>query len=53
MVSVNMLTIVLEDYEQTGFQGHYRSLPSERINIQKHNALNATAALGKRRRHWQ
>ena len=42
----------IEDYEQTGFQGHYTVVcPSgERINVLlnvpgKHNALNATAAL--------
>ena len=42
----------IEDYEQTGFQGHYCVVcPSgERINVLlnvpgKHNALNATAAL--------
>lgn len=42
----------IEDYQQTGFQGHYRVItPSnERIDVLlnvpgKHNALNATAAL--------
>lgn len=42
----------IEDYEQTGFQGHYTvSCPNgEKINVLlnvpgKHNALNATAAL--------
>ncbi len=42
----------IEDYEQTGFQGHYTVIcpNNERINVLlnvpgKHNALNATAAL--------
>ena len=42
----------IENYEQTGFQGHYRVIcpNGERINVLlnvpgKHNALNATAAL--------
>ncbi|OOF36019.1 UDP-N-acetylmuramate--L-alanine ligase [Rodentibacter heidelbergensis] len=42
----------IEDYEQTGFQGHYSVIcpNGERINVLlnvpgKHNALNATAAL--------
>jgi len=42
----------IEDYEQTGFQGHYVVIcpNGERINVLlnvpgKHNALNATAAL--------
>jgi len=42
----------IEDYEQTGFQGHYTVIcpNGERINVLlnvpgKHNALNATAAL--------
>ena len=42
----------IEDYEQTGFQGHYTVIcpDNERINVLlnvpgKHNALNATAAL--------
>lgn len=42
----------IENYEQTGFQGHYDVITptSERINVLlnvpgKHNALNATAAL--------
>ena len=42
----------IDDYEQTGFQGHYTVIcpDNERINVLlnvpgKHNALNATAAL--------
>lgn len=42
----------IEDYQQTGFQGHYTVIcpTGERINVLlnvpgKHNALNATAAL--------
>ena len=52
----------IEDYEQTGFQGHYTVVcPSgERINVLlnvpgKHNALkrNRSTCSSKRRRHWQ